>query len=326
MMNSEAPTAVSGICYYQPDAGCVITGLDEKVRIECHDLPLPLLDDDYKALAGGKPSYDAVGRGIYHVLRANPDCAFGDKYARILQEGYPHHISEMASQILMMEKKDVDVAYLDRKINYLKIFSLIEPGNARFPLEIGLTFMDKGLRLSALHMATTSLYRAEEFLRKSLLLSPGDASIRYHLGEVSYILGKYDAVLSCWHETMPDMEEKDARKIEQRLGRIKAGVLPRVPVVDYLEAIGASFSLFQQEEYAGAAGVLAEVLDDSVFCEEYPLPEVSYVLGLCCSRMGMPRYAEDYFRAAIRLNPAYEEARVALANLTDKEVVCSDSE
>ena len=142
-MKPMEPTPVSGIRYCIPPAGYVMTGLDQRVRIPCGDLPLPLLEDDYNAIEGLHPSYDAVGRGIYHVLRADPDCTFGSRYALILQEGYPHFISEMASQIVMMDKKDLDVAYLDRKINYLKIFALIEPGNERFPLGIGMTFMDR---------------------------------------------------------------------------------------------------------------------------------------------------------------------------------------
>jgi len=309
------PTPVSGIRYCIPSAGYVVTGLDQRVRIPCGDLPLPLLENDYNAIEGLHPSYDAVGRGIYHVLRANPDCAFGSRYARILKEGYPHFISEMASQIVMMDKKDLDVAYLDRKINYLKIFALIEPGNERFPLGIGMTFMDKGLRLSALHLATMSLYRAEEFFRKAMLLSPGDTTIRYQLGEVSYILGRYNDVLSLWDGIIQQLGEKEAQKIEHRLSRIEAGILPRVPVVDYLEAIGAALSFHHHGEFAEAAGILLDVLDDAIFREEFPLPEISYVLGLCCSRMGMPRYAEDYFREALKLNPDYEEARNALSNL-----------
>ena len=309
------PTPISGIRYFFPPAGSVVTGLDQRVQIPCGDLPIPLLEDDFGSMEGSCPSYDAVGRGIYHVLRANPECAFGAEYARILQDGYPHFISEMASQILMLDRKDVDVAYLDRKINYLKIFALNEPGNARFPLEIGMTFMDKGLRLSALHLATVSLYRAEEFLRKAMQLPPEDATIRYHLGEVSYILGKYDDVLSCWNGILSQLGEQEARRIEHRLGRIEAGILPRVPVVDYLEAIASALSFHQQGEFAEAAGILLDVLDDAVFHEEFPMPEVSYVLGLCCSGMGMPRYAEDYFRDALDQNPEYEEAGNALANL-----------
>jgi tetratricopeptide (TPR) repeat protein len=314
-MKPMEPTPVSGIRYAVFPTGSEVTGRDRKVRIACGDLPFPLLEDDCRTMEGPTPSYDAIGRGIYHLLRANPDCTFADRYARILQEGYPHIISEMASQLLMMDKKDMDVAYLDRKITCLKIFALMEPDNGRLPMEIGMTFMDKGLRIPLLNQATASLYHAEEHLRKAFRLSPGDPTIRYQLGAVSYILGKYDEVLLHWRGVVSEVEEKDARKIGERLGRIEAGCLPRVPAVDYLEAIGAAFLLHHQGEFAEAAGILLDVLDDAVFCEEFPMPEMFYVLGLCCSGMGMPRYAEDYFTEALRLKPEYREARTALVNL-----------
>lgn len=315
-MKPAEPTPVAGIRYCILPEGAEVTGLDRKVRISCGELPLPLLEADVTAAEGDLPTYDAIGRGLFHLLRANPDCANGVHYARLLQDGYPHYISELASQILMLEKKDVDVAYLDRKINYLKAFALIEPDNARLPLEIGLTLMEKGLSLSALQLTTLSLFRAEEFLRKSLLLAPGDPTIKYQLGEVCYILGKYGDVLSCWNGIIAQLGDAEARKIESRLGRIEAGILPKVPVVDYLEAIGAALSCHQQGESAEAAAILLDILDDAVFCEEFPVPEISYVLGLCSSDMAMPRYAEDYFRDALRMNPDYEEARNALAQLS----------
>jgi tetratricopeptide (TPR) repeat protein len=314
-MKLNEPTQVAGIRYFLMPEGVEVTGLDQKVRIPGGDLPLPLLEADHTATAGTLPTYDVIGRGLFHLLRANPDCAFGERYARLLQEGYPHYISELASQILMLDKKDLDVAYLDRKINYLKVFALIEPGNSRFPLEIGLTFMEKGLSLSALQLTTLSLYRAEEFLRKALLLAPEDPSVRYQLGEVCYILGKYEDVLSCWNGILVQPGGEEMGKIEARLGRIRAGVLPRVPVVDYLEAIGAALACHQQGESAEAAAILIDILDDAVFSDEFPVPQIYYILGLCSSEMGMPRYAEDYYREALQMNPEFEDARNALANL-----------
>ena len=264
---------------------------------------------------GVVPSYDTVGRGIYQALRANPDCAFGERYARILQEGYPHYVSEMASQILMLDKKDVDVAYLDRKINYLKIFALIEPENSGLLLEIGQAYLEKGLSLSALRQTTSSLYRAEEFMLKAIRLSPEEPNIRYLLGQVFYLLGKYDDAHACWSGILDQLTVQKGKALEMRLAGITAGIVPKVPVVDYLEAIGVAFDFHQNGEFAEAAGILYDVLEDAVFREEFPLPEISYVLGLCCSGMGMPRYAEDYYREALRMKPDYADARSALDNL-----------
>lgn len=302
--------------YYTAAEGETLTGLDGKVRIPLDGFPVPLLEEDYRALDGGPPSYDAVGRGIYHVLRADPECSYVKRYVRIFREAYPHFLSEMASHIVMLDKKDVDVAYLGRKINYLKVFALIEPETFRFPLEIGLTYADKGLRLCSLHLSTMNLYKAEEYLRKAVILSPSDVTARYHLGEVSYILGKYDDALFCWRAVLAHLDAKQAIALERRIVQVADGIFPTVPVVDYLEAIAAAFSLHQQGEFQEAAAILLDVMDDSVFREQFPIPEISYILGLCCAHLGMPRYAEDYFRAALQVNPVFTEALKALEELS----------
>jgi tetratricopeptide (TPR) repeat protein len=104
-------------------------------------------------------------------------------------------------------------------------------------------------------------------------------------------------------------------KLERRLLGMEKGATPMVPVVDYLEAIGVAFDCHQQGDYEEAAAILQDVLDDTVFREEFPIPEIWYVLGDCYKNLGMPRYAEDCFGEALRLDPDYTEARSALENL-----------
>jgi tetratricopeptide (TPR) repeat protein len=314
-VNSHEPTPLAGIRYYTPPEGAILSGLDGRVRIPYGDLPIPLLELDFNALGGCLPSYDAIGRGIYQALRMNPDCAFAARYAHILKEAYPHFVAELASHIVMLDKKDVDVAYLDRKIGLLKIFALIEPENPQFPLEIGLALLDKGLDLSALDSVTMSLYQAEEFLQRALELSPTSVTACHHLGEVSYLLGKYDVAASLWRGVLATLPGDDAQKLEERLGRMAEGNVPRVPVVDYLEAVGAAFSCYQQCEWEEAASILHDVLDDGIFRTEFPLSEIWHVLGLCYAKLMMPRYAEEYLRQALELDPAREDARQALENL-----------
>jgi len=307
------PVPVQGIRYYVFPPGGEVTGRDGKVSIPCGDLPVPLLEEEWQE--ADPPSYDAVGRGIYQLLRTDPDVPYAARYAGILRDGYPHIVSEMASHLLMMERKEMDVAYLDRKIASLKVFSLMEPENGRLSLEIGSAYLEKGLSIQLLHLATSSLYQAEKHLRKGEELSPDDRTIRYHLGEVSYILGRYDHVPRYWSDLASRLEGEASERIRERLRRVEAGILPRVPAVDYLEAAGEAFALYHRGEYEDAAGILLDILDDPVFCEEFPMPELFYVLGLCCSRLGMPRYAGEYFREALQLNPDYREARSALDNL-----------
>lgn len=314
-MNLKELTPIPGIRYFEPPEDAILTGLDGKISIPYGRIPIPLLEEDHAALDGPYPSYDAVGRGIYQLLRANPDSVLSARYAMLLKDAYPHYLSELASHIIMLEHKDVEITYLDRRINYLKVFALIEPENPQFPLEIGMTLLDKGLRLSALHLSTVTLYRADDFLRKALQLSPEHVIVRNKLGEVCYLLGKYQDASNYWRGILCALESKEAQKLEVRLQQIAGGELPRIPVVDYLEAVAAAFFVYEQGEYEEAAAILQDIIDDTLFCEQFPLPEIFYYLGQCCVKMDMPRYAEEYLQDALKLNPDYQEARCALDQL-----------
>ena len=171
-MSRTETTPITGIRYYAPLPGAVLEGRDGAVRIPLRELPLPLLEEDHAALCGAPPTYDVVGRGVYHALRANPECAYAADYARLLKEAYPHFMSELATHIVMLDRKEVDVAYLDRKINYLKIVALWEPDNGQIPYAIGETLVEKGMRLSALNQTTVSIYQAEKYFRRALDLNP----------------------------------------------------------------------------------------------------------------------------------------------------------
>ena len=304
-----------GIRYYTTPKNATLVGLDGRIRINYGGLLMPLLEEDYCNVDEDLPSYDAVGRGIYHALRFNPDCANGKKYAQLLKEGYPHYLSELASHILMLGQKDVEISYLDRRVNYLKIFALIEPEKSQFPLEIGMTLLDKGLRLSALHLSTVTIYRAEDFLRKALSLSPDSVQVRHQLGEVCYLLGKYHSAASFWRDILPELQGNEQQKLKLRLEKVDAGIHPRIPVVDYLAAIAASFELHQMGEFEEAAAILQDVLDDTIFTEEFPMPEIHYILGVCCHEMNMPKYAEQYLQEALNLNPDHSEARCVLEKM-----------
>jgi tetratricopeptide (TPR) repeat protein len=291
----------------------MLCGRDGRVSIPCVDLPLPLLDEDFTALAESFPDYDAVGRGIYQALRLNPDCVSASRYAALLKDAYPHLLAELATNMAMLQKKDVEVPYIDRLINALKVFALLEPANSRYPLDIGLTYMEKGLRLSALHLTTASFYKAQEFLKKAEALAPADVLIKRQLGEVSYILGRYADAVDFWRASAGGVLAPEAQRLHERIALVEEGKVPLVPPVDYLEAIGAAFATFQEGDYEESAAILQDVLVDAVFCRDFPIPQVHQILGLCYVRMNIPKYAEQAFNDAMELDPDYPDARSALA-------------
>jgi len=278
-------------------------------------LPIPLLEADHGALEGEPPGYDAVGRGVYQALRSNPDCLNAQRYAELLKEGYPHFVSELAGQILMLGEKEVDVPYLERRISYLKIFALMEPGNARFPLEIGASLLDIGVNFSALDRSTVTLFQAELFLRQGLALAPDNLKALADLAEVNFLLGRYDAAATLWQRLLPELSGAPAQALSSRLEKISAGELPRVPAVDYLQAIAGALQLRDEGAYEEAAAILTDIRADAHFCTEFPLPQIPYLLALCALDMGGVGEARGLLRQALSLNPEYTEAKNALERL-----------
>jgi tetratricopeptide (TPR) repeat protein len=314
--NTTEQAPLKGMSYYDPPVTAQLYARGGKVQIPYGGLAIPLLDEDFASLNGAEPSYDAIGRGIYHALRFNPDLPNGARYALLLQEGYPHLIAELASNLLMLEKKDVDVGYLERKINYLKIFALLEPDNHRFSLEIGATLLEAGMQLAALNRTTTILYRAEGYLQQAVEMKPDDVQARHQLGEVKFLLGKYPVAVESWAGIVTALPDEAQTTIRRRLQRIADGTLPRVPAVDYLQALGMAMEAFELEDYAEASAIIRDVLDDEVFFAEFPLAEICYLLGLCYAKLNIPGDAEHYFKQALALRSDYAEAQLALAELT----------
>jgi len=303
---------IKGITYYHPAPGEVLAARDGKVSVPLGEFPLPLLQEDYGA---GMPSYDAVGRGLYQFLRAEPDAPYAGRYAALLRDAYPHLLAELATHLVMLDKKDVDLPYLDRKISYLKIFALLEPDNHRFPLEIGATLVDKALSLPALASTTLHLFAAEKYLRKAISLNPDDLQSRHLAGEVSFLLGKYSDALQFWSDIAASLPADTAARITRRCAQIAAASLPAVPAVDYLQAVGVALEAFESADYEEAAAIILDVIDAVADFEELPLAEINYLLGLCYVRLDIPLYAEQYLRQAVLLSPGYDEALQELARL-----------
>jgi tetratricopeptide (TPR) repeat protein len=181
--------------------------------------------------------------------------------------------------------------------------------------EIGATLLEQGLRFSALHLSTVTLYKAEAYLEKALRLAPDLMKAKSTLAEVYFLLGKYEKAAALWRELLPGVEEKTLAELNARLERIEKGEVPRVPAVDYLEAIACSMSLREEGAFQEAAAILNDVMADAWFALEFPMAEIPYLLALCCLDMGGAGDARVYLRQALRLNPDFSEAKSLLEKL-----------
>jgi len=296
--STAQPTKLEGIRYYTPPTGFVLTGRDGMVRIPWDGKPpIPVMEENFATITEDTPpNYDMVGRGLYQALRRNPDCAFAAEFAALLKEAYPHIISELGGQIIMLDAKEVDAPYLDRKIISLKIMALIDPLNAGVHLEIARTYSDKGSRLSSLNQAVSSWYGAEKALARAVELDPANQLAAYEYGEALYVLGRYEKAAQVWQEISAGLGIAEQRRIEARIAAILAGKLPLVPPVDYLTAISVAVEASQSGRNDDAAAIIEDVLADPVFAEQFPMNEIYYLLGTCYQEMGMAHEAAEAFK------------------------------
>jgi tetratricopeptide (TPR) repeat protein len=284
--------------YFTPPGGYLLSGRDGLVAVLWEGRPpIPLLEEDFASLeAGAVPDYDMVGRGIYQALRLNPDCAGAAGYAAVMKDAYPHIVSELGGQIIMLEAKEVDPPYLDRKINFLKIMALLDPDNAALPLEIARAYVDKGSRLSSMQFAVTCWYAAEKQLKRALSLNSGDVHASYEYGEALYMLGRYEQATEIWNSLTTLLEPDERARVEARVAGIVAGRIPMVPPLDYLTALSVAVERHHSGSSDEAAEIITDVLADPVFAEQFPMNEVYYLLGTCYQESGRMAEAAEAFK------------------------------
>lgn len=306
-------TVIEGISYFFPPPGAVLTARDGRVSIPYGDLPVPLLLEDHQQLAGELPTYDAVGRGIYQVLRMNPDCLYAERYALIIRDAYPHILSELVTHLAMLDKKSVDVAYLDRKIAALKVLALLMEGDYRLHHEIGRCYLDKGTTLALAHRATSNLSEALAHLERALALGGVDRGLLLALGETCYLLGRYGRAAEFWQAVQNEPGDSETDHLEQLLSAIARGEVPRVSPVDYLEAAAVALEHHQAEEFEEAGAILSDILADELFMAQFPLPQLHCLLADCCFRLGWLEHAREAYVLALVMDPECREALDGLA-------------
>lgn len=291
------PTALDGILYYTPPDDFLLSGRDGMVAIQwAGKPPIPLLEEDFTALTNDHPDYDMVGRGIYQALRLNPDCSGASAYAEVLRVAYPHIVSELGGQIIMLEAKEIDTPYLDRKIILLKIMALLDSDNAALQLEIARAYIDKGSRLASMQFCVPCWYAAEKHLKRALALAPADRHAAYEYGEALYVLGRYAQADAIWSDALTLLEETERARVEARIAGIRAGKVPMVPPLDYLTALSVAVEQHGNGFNGEAASIITDVLADPVFAEQFPLNEVYYLLGTCYQEIGQMAEAAEAFK------------------------------
>ncbi len=300
--------------FYLPPAGrSVVSGSDEH-QVVLPRIPLPL---ESMAVANAEPTDKQLGVGLYNYLRRFPDCPRNQEYAQLLRQAFPYYLSDIGAEILMLEAKDVDAPYIRRKINYLKIMLLLGPDNAQLLQKLGIAYFELGMIYVELIHIRREFSHAVTYLQRSLTLNPRDTATLNVLGQLSYLMGDYPAVLRYWQgvvDLIPDCEAKEL--LRQRLVRISAGRHPPRPLIDDLEGIGIATEHFAANEFAAAAEIMNRLEEEDTIPVELPSPEFYYFLALCREKTGESAAAFEAYHKALALDAEHQPSRDGIERIT----------
>ena len=301
--------------FYTPPAGRrIIVGADEH-EVELPQIQLPVESD---GPLQEEPNDKTLGVGLYNYLRRFPDCPQARDYAQLLQKAFPYYLTDIGSQIIMLEAKDVDAPYIRRKINYLKILALLEPENPQLLYKIGMAYFELGMVYVELINIRREFSNALNYSRRALQNNPQDTSTLNLLGQISYLMGDYPAVLRYWQGVVDLLPECAAREVLQaRIARVAAGDCPPAPLVDDLEAIGIATEHFAANEFDAAAEIMNRLEEEALLPVELPNPEFYYFLGICREKSGESAAAFEAFTKALEIDPEHEAAQNGIDRIQD---------
>jgi len=298
--------------FWQPSVDRAIHTGPERKPVVLPQIPLPI---KLKDMENG-PSDNAVGEGVYDYLRQFPDCLHNTAYAELLREGYAHFLADLAAQVVMLDKKEVDPAYVFRKLTYLKILHLLEPENTGLLWQLSQGFYGLAMTFSELPHVRRHLLNAMRYGQDLLKQQAADQATLNLLAEVDILFGDYPAAISKFGrllESLPD--EKTARRIEiRRDACIKTG-FPDHSLVDDLECVGEAMQLYATKNYRQATQLLERLEEDNYFISELRSADFLCLLGMCRSMTGDRGGAFDALSQALEISPDHVQAREALDSI-----------
>ncbi|MCF6179708.1 MAG: hypothetical protein L3J63_10015 [Geopsychrobacter sp.] len=313
MPYSDGPLAPEYV-FFLPAAGrCVTAGADEH-QIELSQIPLPI---DRREMGDEDPSDKQIGVSLYNYLRRFPDCPRCVEYARLLQEAFPYYLTDIGSQIIMLEAKDVDAPYVRRKINYLKILVLLNPENPQLLQKLGIAFFELGMIYVELINVRREFSHAITYLQRALKIVPQETTTLNVLGQLSFIMGDYPAVLRYWQGVVDLIPECEAREqLSQKLERLTAGEHPPAPLINDLESIGIATEHFAAKEYAAASEIMDRLEEEGIISQELPSPEFYYFIALCREKCTETAAAFEAYNKALGIDAGHQASIEAIERIT----------
>jgi tetratricopeptide (TPR) repeat protein len=295
-----------------PDGMALTTG--ENTEIKVPQIPLPIKTADMPDSSA--PTEKAIGDGIYEYLSRFPFCQHAEEYAKILHQAYPFLISDIGSQLILLDVKQVNPDGLKKKIALLKILNYLEPDNFGLLYKIGHAYFDLGLHYSELTQVKFQLKEARVWLEKARRVNANEINNLNLLGQVCYLNGAYHQARLYWQIAVNQLEDdKTKAELTAKLARIEASNLPDKPLADSLEKIAVALEHVSLEEFIEAREILEHLELVGDLTRELPNAEFYYLLGLCREKCEDVSGAFEAYSTAVKLDKNHQPAQDALKRI-----------
>jgi tetratricopeptide (TPR) repeat protein len=259
------------------------------------------------------PTDDAIGKGLYNYLRQFPNCEYNKEYANLLKNAFPHYLVDLASQVVMLDKKDVESSYLFRKLTYLKILNLVEPDNLGLLGKLSQGFYDLGLTFTELSNSRQYLLESMRYALSLVKIDVENTQGLSLLAEIDILFGDYPSAVRRLKTLVRTIKEKYHKQMVQR--RLKSCLdrgMPDHCLVDDLEMIGDAIELYSSNNFALATELLERLEQNEYFCDELLSADFLCLLGLCRIKTGDHAGAFDALSRALELDPEHSLAQESL--------------
>ena len=299
--------------FWQPEAGDVTHVGPEQRQVPLPQVPLPI---KISLRGENPPSDNAIGEGAYDYLRQFPDCQHNLDYALLLQQAYAHFLADLAAHAVMLDAKDVEPAYIVRKLTCLKILRLLEPDNTGLLWQLTQGFYDLAMTFSELPQVRQFLLEAMRFGQDLLKLNPDDQAALNLLAEVDLLFGDYPAAIAKFQRMLAATNDHGlAGRIEARIESCLEMGYPDHPLVDDLELIADAMQLYAARQYRMATEILERLAEDEYFQKELLSADFLCLLGMCRIKTSDQAGAFEALSQALEINPDHEQARLTLDSI-----------
>lgn len=312
MTTKQTRTSSESFVFWKPVAGIVLS-INEDEQYTLPDIPLPLRPADVPQDSSATPSERILGEGIYDYLRAHPDAEFARQYADILRHAYPFLISDLASQLLLLDLRPNDQQALQGKISLLRILLYLDSDNFDLQHKLGVVHFNLVVHPQSTADISDHLRSARQWLEKARRSRPEDSSNLNYLGQVCYLVGNYHQAKLYWQNALVQVSSQESqRQLQQRLELLSQGIIPTEPLQDQLNQMVRARGLFSSGDVERAYHIVETLVRQGDLLRELPSAELCYFIGVCRETMNDDAGAYEALTMAASLDDKHEQVQAAL--------------